>query len=512
MNDFVEKLKTDLQQLSTKAQEALAKLTGKQPTTAKGPGGSLITTAVNTNYEINLVPEVKMQMIKAQKVRNLVLFLCIVVSSVAVGAVVILFGIKSGQDIALAGKDSKLEAMSAKLNEYGELNNLLTIQNQLTSIEEIVDQKTVAARVFAALGVMMPQGADIVQLSELNLNLSTNLLRMDGQADAKAEPLIDYRVLESFKKGVEMTKYDYGEYVDVEGNTIPTYCISEADAQGNAYKVGDNYYAWWDLTIDGCQGSQRGGTEMEGAELYYSMNAEVEAGYKGEEPIYETVCDESGANCKLELMEGKEDDGGKTENEDNENSGNDENTENAGDETENGENGDAENGGTESGDTENGGETEEENKVIPLRVKIWRTPQFNAWYKAGKMLTDGTITNVEHFVSSCISYRGTTTGTGSDIRWTSTNDCMLAPEGLTVTESSNARDESNNLVLKFSGTVTLAEDYFMYKNKHMIAIGPMGQNVTDSYIQIGNMFAQEAKDCAPDDTECMSSTNNRGER
>ena len=42
----------------------------------------------------------------------------------------------------------------------------------------------------------------------------------------------------------------------------------------------------------------------------------------------------------------------------------------------------------------------------------------------------------------------------------------------------------------------------------MIAIGPMGQNVTDSYVQIGNMFTQEAAECEAGDTACFS--NNSG--
>ena len=54
----------------------------------------------------------------------------------------------------------------------------------------------------------------------------------------------------------------------------------------------------------------------------------------------------------------------------------------------------------------------------------------------------------------------------------------------------------------------VAEEFFMFKNKHMIAIGPMGQNVTDSYVQIGNMFTQEAAECEAGDTACFS--NNSG--
>lgn len=470
MNDFMEHLGSDLKELGNKVKGLVGKITGKPVAT---DGNSLITSAVNTNYEINLVPQVKMQMIKAQKVRNLVLFICILVSSIAVGAVVVLFGIKSGQDIALSGKDKKLEQMSTKLNEYGELNNLITIQNQLATIDEIDDQKTVVARVFGALGVMLPQGADSVKLSELNVNMANNLVRMEGQADARMDPLIDYRVLESFKKGVALTKYDYGEYVDVDGMTIPTHCISETDKEGNAYKTGESYYAWWDLTIDGCAGSQRGGATVEGAELYYSLNAEVESGIPGEDPIYQTVCDEEGKNCEQKLMDGAvepENDGGE---------------------------------GDQEGD-------EGKSEIVPLRVKIWRTPQFTKWFESGRMLEDGKIQNVEHFNSQCYSYRGVSTGS-TGVRWTSTNECMLAPEGLTVSESSNGRDESNNLVLKFSGSVTLVEEFFEFQNKHMIAIGPMGQNVTDSYIQIGNMFTRAATECAPDDTECLNNSGNRGD-
>jgi len=500
MNDFLEKLKKDFKEISDKAQAAIAKLTGKQPTNNAATGSSLVTTTVNTNYEINLVPQVKMQMIKAQKVRNLVLFICILVSSIAVGAVVILFGIKSGQDIALGSKDTRLELMSEKLNEYGELTSLLTIQNQLAAIDEIVDQKTVASRVFAAIGVMLPPGADVVQMSEININMSNYLVRMDGRADAKTDPPIDFRVLESFKKGAALTKYDYGQYVDMDGNVIPAYCISESDAQGNSYKTGDSYYAWWDLTVDGCAGSQRGGAAVEGANLYYSLNAEIESGYEGQAPIYETVCDEKTGKCEQKLMEGAVDvnvSGSESgEGEGNEGEASENQPENADDET-----------GAEGEGSE--GTEEPKNEIIPMRVKIWRTPQFTQWYKSGKMSVDGAISGVEHFDSQCFVYRGVPVN-NSDVRWISTNDCMLAPDGLEVKSSNNARDESDNLVLKFSATVTLNSEYFKYQNKHMIAIGPMGQNVTDSYIQIGNMFAEEAKECAADDVECLTNSSNSG--
>ena len=450
--------------------DLMAKITGKK----KDNKPELITT-VGKTYEINLVPEVKSQMIKALKLRNLVLFICIVVSAVSVGAVVVLFGIKSGQDIAMASQDGKLETMSAKLLGYEELGDLVTIQNQLDKLQDLSQNKTVLSRVFGALGVMLPAGDDVVQLSELRVDLSTNALRMEGQADARVDPLIDYRVLESFKKGVELTKYDYGRYVDANGTEIPTWCINEAGLDGSAYREGDSYYAWWDLSTEGCAAVKQGKTVDEESEvqLVYSDSAQVES-VEEEVPLEQL----SGLNITVTTDEN----------------------------------------GNSVVDPESlaaaGVEMRVEGDVTRYfrqrvtRVKVWRTPQFTTWYNGGEMELNGVITGVEHFESACINYSGVQQD--NSVRWTSVNDCMLAPGGLTIVSSSNGRDESDNLVLRFTATVEIEPEFFAFQDKHMLAIGPMGQNVTDSYVQIGGMFTQAATECEEGDTECWSNAANAG--
>lgn len=450
MEDFFERLKESLQEISFRVRTAYAKLVRRPLPKRPGEEGY----EKDRGYEINLVPEVKMQMIKAQKVRNLVLFICIVVSSVAVGVVVILFGIKSGQDIAMHNQDSKLKVMSDKLNGYDEFEDLITIQDQLGRYSEILQKRAVVSRVFGALGVMLPQGSDEVKMSELKVTLDTDTINMEGQADAKVAPLIDYRVLEAFKKSVDLTKFDYGRYVDIDGKEIPTQCITAADESGNAFREGDSYYAWWDLKIPGCEASVRSLNQDESdAEFHFSSTAEVET-----EEVEEIKQPEVNPMNPLEPST-----------------------------------------------------TEPEVVTVekPVRVKIWRTPQFDAWYQEGYMSTEGTIKGIEHFNSECYAYSGSVLG-GGGVRWSSTNDCILAPKGLTISGSSNGRDESDNLVLRFTATVQFAEEYFSFKNKHMIAIGPMGQNVTDSFMQIGNMFTQEARACEADDTECLGNSENSG--
>lgn len=493
MNDMLMKLREQWKDLVYKAKVQFAK-TFKRPL-PKDPKAA--STESGDTYEISLVPAVKTQLIRAQKIRNRVFFGCIVVSCAALGVVLVLFSIKSGQDIAMSNQDKRLGSLSEKINSYSELDSLITIQNQLDRHGKIIDNRQIISRAFGALGVMLPQGGDLVKLSELRVNLDTDLITMEGQTDAKVAPLIDYRVLEAFKKSVGLTKYDYGRYVDADGKEIPTQCIKESDPEGNAFRDGDSYYAWWDLTTPGCEGAKVGefvnedGSSAGDEELYhFSDNAEVETATVQVEVEQETTNEENGEDT--------------AENESAENS----NVEGIVGFEES----------LQDGLQQNTDETEAAkvmvDKEIPARVKIWRTPRFNEWYKEEKISLDGSIRDVEHFESACYKYNGvenTNNDGKTSVHWSSENDCYLAKDGLTITSSANGRDDSDNLVLRFTATTNYAEDFFVYANKHMMAIGPMGQNVTDSFVQISNMFAKEAQACAEDDLECLGNTENSGD-
>ena len=82
---------------------------------------------------------------------------------------------------------------------------------------------------------------------------------------------------------------------------------------------------------------------------------------------------------------------------------------------------------------------------------------------------------------------------------------MLAPEGVNITDSSNGMDADDNLVLRFTASIAIEPEVFKFENKHMMAITPDGQNVTDSYVQIEGMFEERAEDCSAINTICTSS-------
>ena len=409
--------------------------------------------------EINLVPDVKGEMIKALKLRNFIFFLCIVVASVSVAVSIIFAGIAGGQQAIVNSKKTTITKLSNKFNSYNDLGNFLTIKDQLSGLSAISNNKKLLSRTFNALSALLPSDSDAnsISISELTIDFSTPepTISFDAQANAGEPPYIDYMVLDSFKKSMDFMKYDYGDYVDKEGSRIPAYCIIETDTDGKTFldPAQGSYYAFWLITEDGCNPA-------------YKTKEETK---EKEEAKENEKTEDNNSSKKVSTSElAKRSEGYTTE--------------------------------------EYNGQTV---------VRIWRTPQFNSWYKETKddnkpyMDLDGNISNVAHFESKCLSYFGNKNTNTGNISWVESNkNCKLVPEGgfrNNDGDSSNGRDASGNLVLRFSATIALSSDFYKFDNHHMLAFGPPGRhNVTDSYLQIQNMFEQRASDCSETDTDCAN--------
>ena len=393
--------------------------------------------------EINLVPDVKGEMIKALKLRNLIFFLSAVVAIASVSITIIVGLIMGGQQLALTNKQTTIKNLSDKLNSYADLNDFLTIKDQLGSINTLTNNKKVLSRTFNILSALIPRGADTITISEINVNLvgDAPVFSFDAQANSGKEPFIDYAVLESFKKSMDLMRYDYGNYVDGQGNTIPAYCIIETNDDGSFFNESNQgIYAYWTIDAEGCN------------------------------------------PAKISAQSNSSDDNSES-----------------------------------SSDTTITNQYETESYKDQTVVRIWRTPQFTKWYKAGgekegsNMSLDGTITNVPHFASSCISYTGDDSKDSNNPKWTETisDTCMLVPggqeSGIRIGDSSNGRGEGDELVLRFSAQITISPEVYKFSNHHVMAIAPSGRhNVTDSYVQIQTIFGKRADDCANDDAACAS--------
>lgn len=209
--------------------------------------------------EINLVPDIKDEMIKTLKMRNFIFFLCIVVAAASVGITLVFGLIAGGQKLAIDGKNETINQLSAKLNSYSDLGDFLTIKDQLGNISTLTSNKKVFSRTFDILLALNPAGVDTITISELSVNMADEqtTFTFDAQANANKEPFIDYNVLDAFKKSMKYTRYDYGKYVTREGDTIPAYCIVDADNNGSFFNDETRgYYAYWTIDAEGCNESK----------------------------------------------------------------------------------------------------------------------------------------------------------------------------------------------------------------------------------------------------------------
>lgn len=208
-------------------------------------------------FEINLVPDVKAQLLKKLRMRNLVIFISIVVAVGAAGVVALLGSVVTGQNIAMSNQDEEIRCRSVGPqkadgsdkcdNKYGtavlqiaNINEFLTIQDQMNKLATINEQKMLLSRVFGILDVILPTGDDVVEVSELTVDMANASLNFDAQGNSVSQ--IDYRALEVFKNTVKLAYYDYGRYMrfDEESNDfveIPTTCIDESLEDGILYGI-----------------------------------------------------------------------------------------------------------------------------------------------------------------------------------------------------------------------------------------------------------------------------------
>ncbi len=154
--------------------------------------------------EINLVPDVKQELIKAQRVRSFVIFIAGVAGLGAVGVTVLLATYVFGaQFVRNNFADAAIASESKKLSQVEGLDNALTIQNQMTKISELHKNKKIDSRLFNVLTAIIPPAPNSVNISRTVVNSKDNRITIEAQADN------GFPALEVFLKTIAATQFEY---------------------------------------------------------------------------------------------------------------------------------------------------------------------------------------------------------------------------------------------------------------------------------------------------------------
>lgn len=154
--------------------------------------------------EINLVPDVKQELIKAQRVRASVISMAILVGIVAVGVVVLLtlwvFAVQTARGVI---SDNTIQSESAKLAGVEDVDNTLTIQNQLSKLSEMHNSKSIDSRLFDILTTINPPAPNNVSITNVSLDSSSTTIKIEAQAAN------GYAALDVFKKTIGATTFRF---------------------------------------------------------------------------------------------------------------------------------------------------------------------------------------------------------------------------------------------------------------------------------------------------------------
>lgn len=150
--------------------------------------------------EINLLPNVKRELLKTRAMRNRVISISFLVGGASIAAVVVLALIFGSQIAAEAVQNGVIKDRNDKLMAVEDLNKVVTIQHQLTKINEQHSGKKLNSRIFDVVTAVNPVAPNNVSFSDIKVNPGSKTITLEGSA------VNGYSALETLKKTILNTK------------------------------------------------------------------------------------------------------------------------------------------------------------------------------------------------------------------------------------------------------------------------------------------------------------------
>ncbi|HMQ09185.1 MAG TPA: hypothetical protein PKC42_02235 [Candidatus Nanoperiomorbaceae bacterium] len=167
--------------------------------------------------QLNLLPDVKKQLLHAQMQRNLVISICIIITIVAGSVILILGGIMGGQAIQKSNLTQSIadsqDAITKKQSD-SQLDEYLTVQNQLSKISSLKNQQLDYSRVFDYLKQLNPAAPNSVSLSSVKLaapgvSSDASTTESTGVTVEMQGETTNYSSLNVFKSTLSLAKFSY---------------------------------------------------------------------------------------------------------------------------------------------------------------------------------------------------------------------------------------------------------------------------------------------------------------
>lgn len=131
--------------------------------------------------QLNLLPDVKLQYIKAQRSRTMVLSTAVIITIGSIALLVLLLIVGGLQKKHINDLNSDIKTNTAKLQSQKDIGKILTVQNQLNSLTDLHSKKPAAANVFSYLNQVTPVQASITNFV---IDFNAQTISITGTADS----------------------------------------------------------------------------------------------------------------------------------------------------------------------------------------------------------------------------------------------------------------------------------------------------------------------------------------
>lgn len=131
--------------------------------------------------QINLLPDLKKEFIKAQKTKALVISTSILVTLGALGLSALLFiYVVLLQQLQISFATDDIKTKESQLKAIPDVNKYLTVQAQLASLPDLHNAKGSYSRLFDYLSVLNPSAPNNISLSDLQLATQDHSITITG--------------------------------------------------------------------------------------------------------------------------------------------------------------------------------------------------------------------------------------------------------------------------------------------------------------------------------------------
>lgn len=130
--------------------------------------------------QFNLLPDIKIQYLKAKRQQHLVVLASILTSIIAVTIFVLLLSVVYGlQKKNLNDLNGDITSASKELQNTKDLTKILTVQNQLKALPALHDGKVASSRLADYLAQVTP---DNVSIEKIDVDYTLNTISISGSA------------------------------------------------------------------------------------------------------------------------------------------------------------------------------------------------------------------------------------------------------------------------------------------------------------------------------------------